>query len=199
MKAFMKLGLIILAMILMLGVVWTIGCGDDDDDDDDDSTSADDDEDDDDDVASDDDDDVVDDDDDTGDDDDNPCEGLYDVIFEGQTNFSKSPGNWELKLDIKDTGTMIGVVVPAGEEMDQYAVSGFRYDETTGYVRGTFPTPDTMSDCTEEKITNYMDFTVTAGALDGDVSFYCGEEMEEEFLIGIYDATGTTTCGDFSS
>ena len=187
--------ILLIMLMVALGSIFAIsaGCGCDDDDDDDDDSSADDDDtayyDDDDDTADDDDDD-----DDTGGD----CEGLYDVILEGQTTFAKATSNWIAKLTINESGTMIGVIDPDDQEMDQYGVSGFRYDQTTGYLQGSFTTQESWTaQCEEETMSNYVDMIIIEGDMTGVVTLYCGE-IDEENLLKTGTATGTVTCGDFA-
>ena len=203
MKAIGNLHYLVMALVLLIALSMAVvfSCGDDDDDDDDDKDKDDDDATDDDDTT---DDDTTDDDDDTTDDDDDStheCEELYDVIIEGETQANKEILTWTAKLTISQSGSIIGVVVSDMPEIGQYAISGFRYDQTTGYIKGSFDNPDAGSgDCTDLIISNYMDMLFTDGSagqtMTGTVTFYCGE-IDAANEMDVYTVTGTVTCGDF--
>ena len=183
-----------LAVILMIGmsICFVFSCHNDDDEDDDENKAN----------ETDDDDATTDDDDDDDDDDDeHECEELYDVIIDGETEMGATSSLWIGKLTISQSGSIIGVVVPDSEEIDQYAISGFRYDQTTGYIKCSFPTPASMAgECAEASIFNYMDMTFTTEGttqtMTGIVTFYCGA-IDPANEMSVYTATGTVTCGDF--
>ena len=189
----MKIFWILLITVALLGLGVVVGCSCDDDDDDDDDG--------DDDVADDDtgDDDVADDDmadDDTGGD----CEG-YDVIIEGQTGEGDEASTWTAYLNIDvDTGDIDGKIDPDDADIDEYDITGFRHDQTTGYMEGSFPTPASIPPtvCEAETVSNRVDFTIVEGIMtEGVVTFYCGEILPENEIF-VREATGEVTCGDFA-
>ena len=194
MEAWKTLFLLLIVVALFAGLFALVSCGDDDDDDDDDAGVDDDD-----DAADDDDDDSSGDDDDDDDTSGPPCEDLYDVIIEGQTDMGRAGAkSWAAKLTLNESGTIIGVIDPDDEEMDQYSVAGFRYDQTTGYLDGSFDTPESMvAACAEDTVYNHIDLMVLEGVMTGVVTFYCGE-VDQSTLMGTYDASGNVTCGDFA-
>jgi hypothetical protein len=182
-----KLNMILVLMALVLAMTVAIGCGDDDDDDDDDS--------------GDDDDSTGDDDDSTGDDDaDHPCDDLYDVVIDGATDLGQAGlSEWTANLVIAENGNITGNIAPEDAEMDPYNITGFRHDQTSGELDGSFATPaDMEAMCEQDLIYAHIDFTVVEGTMEGDVTFYCGS-VDQANLIGVYEAEGEVTCGDFAA
>lgn len=170
-------------LVALLSVSLMVSCSCDDDDDDDDDTTADDDE------A----------DDDLGDDDATgfPCEDAYDLILEGHTDFPSGSNDWTARLIIADNGDITGNVTPTYPAMDPYDVTGFRYEQTTGCLEGSFPTPENMqAACTETTVYNHVNFTIELGEMDGDVTFYCGSPTGAE--ITNEPVWGDVTCGDYT-
>jgi hypothetical protein len=139
---------------------------------------------------------------DTDDDDDDStpaCDG-YDLSIEGVTETAEGDAFWTAWLNIDvDTGVITGQIVPEDEELEPYDVTGFRHDEQTGELEGSFPKPEGIPDalCAAETVSNHVDFTVIEGAMDGDVSYFCGP-IEDDDLLFVYTATGEVACGDFA-
>ncbi|MCZ7585059.1 MAG: hypothetical protein M5R36_17980 [Deltaproteobacteria bacterium] len=185
-----KMIFLLMCFPAVLSATLSLGCGCDDDDDDNDDA---------------DDDDMDDDadDDTTGDDDaddDTPCDG-YDVVIDGETDLGA--GNvsmWTARLLIADNGDITGVIEPDEDEPDPYDVTGFRHDETSGEIDGSFQTPSGMAEaCAEANVFAHVGFTVTDGEFGGDVSYYCGSVDAENLIGSIRPATGSVTCGDFAA
>ena len=127
-----------------------------------------------------------------------PCDD-YDLVMEGATEFPSGNSAWTARMIIEDNGDITGTVTPDDTEMDPYDVTGFRNDETTGYLDGSFPTPENLQgDCAEATVFNHIDFTIVEGEMTGVVTFYCGS-VDEANLIGVFDAFGSVTCGDFAA
>jgi len=146
----------------------------------------------------DDDDDADDDDDDDDDDQENPC-GDYDVVIDGQTHLpTHSTSNWTASLAIDDANAITGIVEPDSEEIDPYDVTGQRIDATTGFLQGSFDTPENLADlCQKETVFFDMDFTIVSTVFTGTARYFCGSTDPLDWLADL-NATGTVICGDFS-
>jgi len=194
MRTFYLLGLFCALTAFSMVAANCSGCDDDDDDNNDDNDAADDD------AADDDaaDDDATDDDSTTDDDTAENCEG-YDLIVDGETDTLQELRGWLAYLNIEiDTGAISGIIDPDDEEIAPYDVTGQRFDQTTGELEGSFPTPADMAElCPAETVSNHCDFTIIEGAFTGDIAYYCGT-ISEENLLFTYEATGEVTCGDFA-
>lgn len=176
--------------LLLAGMVLLMapGCSCDDDDDDDDNNDNND---------NDDDNDADDDaaDDDAGGD----CDG-YDLTVSGTTHFDSGDQSWVASLNIDiGSGAITGMVDPEGDSLEPYAVTGTRFDQTTGEMEGSFDRPATIPDaiCDEDTVANHIDFTVLEGIFSGDITFYCGT-IAEENLIMVVETDGAVACGDFA-
>ncbi len=145
------------------------------------------------------DDDVVDDDATDDDvDDDYPCEGEFDAIVEGQTDFpGGSTGPWVLKIRIGANHDLQGKIMP--DTMPEYDVFGAMTDLTNGWLEGAFPTPPPfLPYCQTGMVANHDDFNVENGGYRGNVSFYCGEINDQNYITS-GQSHGEVTCGSFEN
>lgn len=132
----------------------------------------------------------------SSDDDDNdaehPCEGVYDVIIEGDyTDDFDWVTTWTTKYVINENDTTEGIVIPDAAGWETYEVIGERTSQGTGYSDGTFPTPpDLETFCTGDTVSIHVQYTISGDSFTGEATYECPDS------IGTFEIFGTVTCGN---
>lgn len=161
------LGVVLLALSSFIGC----SCGDDVDSASDDDSSGED-------------------DDDTGDE--HPCEGIYDVIIQGDYDDDFDwVTTWTTKYVINENDTTEGIVIPDALGWESYEVIGTRTSQGTGFSDGSFPTSqDLETYCFEETVSIHVQYTISDDSFSGEATYKCPD------TLGPFAISGKVTCGN---